>query len=338
MYKSTEETTAKLKSLNLVLYFKSSYNTNPITIKYNNNIVDEVKFKISRLGQEEKIVFKGFIPSDINQKVSCVLKYKNKKLEISSIAEFQMEDNLYVENEIVKNYDTVYFNGTLTLSFSKEWLEYHILDGAHLDTFVNWHKPNFNTEKTFCIGDSFTFGQGVNKEDSWPYLLNEKYYNFGSKGLSHDGCLKNVEYILKNSKYVKQIICLLPDATRKLLHFEFLGHKGSIPISVNSNWELPEEYNQEIELIKKFIFDKELIVNDWINSCNKIIELCEKQNIKCWLTTWAKDLHNLIPIRYKLPVFPPIDTFVERANDNLHPHRKHYELFANSIKSHIDNI
>ena len=35
--------------------------------------------------------------------------------------------------------------------------------------------------------------------------------------MSHDGCLKNVQYILKNSNHVKQIICLLPDATRKLL-------------------------------------------------------------------------------------------------------------------------
>jgi hypothetical protein len=43
-----------------------------------------------------------------------------------------------------------------------------------------------------------------------------------------------------------------------------------------------------------------------------------------------------IPNKYRLPIFPKLDTFRERASDNQHPHRKHYELFVKSIKPYVD--
>ena len=73
------------------------------------------------------------------------------------------------------------------------------------------------------------------RNETWPSLLNRNAFNFGSKGLSHDGCVKNIKYILENSDCVKQIICLLPSATRKLFEFEFLGWKGSIPVVITAN-------------------------------------------------------------------------------------------------------
>jgi hypothetical protein len=47
-------------------------------------------------------------------------------------------------------------------------------------------------------------------------------------------------------------------------------------------------------------------------------------------------MYKHIPSENRLPVFPKIDTFKERASDNEHPHRKHYELFVKSIKPYID--
>jgi lysophospholipase L1-like esterase len=47
-------------------------------------------------------------------------------------------------------------------------------------------------------------------------------------------------------------------------------------------------------------------------------------------------MYNHIPEKNRLPVFPNLDTFKERASDNLHPHKKHYELFVNNIKPYID--
>jgi len=185
------------------------------------------------------------------------------------------------------------------------------------------------------VGDSFTLGQGVARNETWPSLLDLNAFNFGSGGLSHDGCVKNVKHILQNSKHVKQIICLLPSATRKLFNFEFLGSYGSIPISLTSEYTLPEEFTNEINDIKELIF-KGSIDDHWITACTDVIDLCNKHKVECWLSTWDHDMYMHIPTEYRLPVFPPLTTFAERASDGLHPHKKHYELFVKNIKPYID--
>ena len=70
--------------------------------------------------------------------------------------------------------------------------------------------------------------------------------------------------------------------------------------------------------------------------CHKIIELCNDNNVECWISTWSEDLYGHIPNKNKLPVFPNLTTFMERASDGLHPHKKHYELFVKNIKPYID--
>jgi hypothetical protein len=225
----------------------------------------------------------------------------------------------------------------LDLNFSKHWFKHNILAGANIDDgYVNWDQVNFTDEKVFCVGDSFTYGHGVARNETWPSMLDGKICNFGSKGLSHDGCLRNVKYILQNSSSVKQIICLLPSPTRKLFEFDFLGHVCTIPIDIQSvDNKLPKEYAQDIKSIKDFIVSGN-IEEEWIRTCKDIIELCSTNDVDCWLSTWDKSMHNHIPNKNKLPVFPSLDTFEERANDNSHPHRKHYELFVKNINPYID--
>ena len=43
-----------------------------------------------------------------------------------------------------------------------------------------------------------------------------------------------------------------------------------------------------------------------------------------------------IPTEYRLPIFPHLTSFTERASDTAHPHKKHYELFVKNIKPYID--
>jgi len=327
---------ARLKFLNLKLTFHTSYNTHPVVIKYKDSAVKEINLHIDQIDQKEKITFEGFSPDDPKQKVSYTIEYNNKEVDVQSIASFQMYNNQFVTNEVIKNYKDIYFNGRLDLTFSKHWSKHSILSGANLDdNFVNWDQITFANEEVFCVGDSFTFGHGVARDETWPSLLHSRACNFSSKGLSHDGCVKNVKYILENSNYVKQIICLLPGATRKLFEFEFLGCKGSIPVSYNSKYTLPEEFLPEINNIKNLIMQGN-IKDDWIKACTDIINLCNEHNVECWLSTWDSDLHLHIPNKYRLPVFPELATFKERASDGSHPHRKHYELFVKNIKPFVD--
>ena len=327
---------ARLKSLNLRLKFHTSYNTHPIVIKYKDSAVDGIDLLIYQTEQKEEITFEGFSPDDATQKVSCTLEYNDREVDIQSIASFQMQDNQYVANVVIKNCKDIHFNGRLDFAFSKHWFRHNILEGANLDDgYVHWDQMSFTDEEVFCVGDSFTLGEGVARDETWPSLLNLNAFNFGSRGLSHDCCVKNVKHILQNSKHVKQIICLLPSATRKLFNFEFLGSYGSIPISYTSEYTLPEEFTTEIYDIKELIF-KGSIDDHWITACTDMIDLCNKHKVECWLSTWDHDMYMHIPTEYRLPIFPHLTTFTERASDKAHPHKKHYELFVKNIKPYVD--
>jgi hypothetical protein len=327
---------ARLRSLNLRLKFHTSYNTHPIVIKYKDSVVNEVNLHIDQTEQKETITFEGFSPDDAKQMVSCTLEYNDREVDIQSIASLQIQDNPHVANMVIKNCKDIHFNGRLDLDFSKHWFEHNILEGARLDEdYVHWDQISFANQEVFCVGDSYTFGHGVSRHETWPNLLDRNAFNFGSNGLSHDGCVKNVKYILQNSKHVKQIVCLLPGATRKLFEFEFLGSYCSFPISYTSEYNLPDEFSNEISDIKESIL-KGSIDDDWIKSCTDIIYLCKKHKVECWLSTWDNDMYTHIPIEYRLPIFPRLTTFVERASDGAHPHRKHYELFVKNIKPYID--
>ena len=327
---------ARLRSLNLRLKFHTSYNTHPIVIKYKDSVVNEIDLHIDQTEQKKEITFEGFSPDDAKQKVSCTLEYNDREVDIQTISSLQMQDNQYVANTVIKNCKDIHFNGRLDLNFSKHWFRHNILSSASLDEdYVHWDQMSFANQEVFCVGDSFTFGHGVARNETWPSLLNRNAFNFGSEGLSHDGCVKNVKHILQNSKHVKQIICLLPGATRKLFNFEFLGSYGSIPISYTSEYTLPEEFTTEIYDIKELIF-KGSINDHWITACTDMIDLCNKHKVECWLSTWNNDMYMHIPTEYRLPIFPDMDTFKERASDDSHPHRKHYELFVKNIKPFVD--
>ena len=327
---------ARLKSVKFKLKFNISYSTHPITITHNGLTVDQVDLQVSSLYQKETFEFRGYSPKDPKQKVTYTLEYNQKELDIQNLTSFEMQNNKFVENQTIENCYEILFNGNLNTQFNKAWFQRYLLNGANIDDgYVHWDQMSFTDEEVFCVGDSYTFGQGVARNETWPSLLNRNAFNFGSKGLSHDGCVKNVKHILQNSKHVKQIICLLPAATRKLFEFEFLGLYGSIPISYTSEYTLPEEFSNEINDIKELIF-KGSIDDEWVKACTDMIDLCNKHKVECWLSTWNNDMYMHIPTEYRLPIFPHLTTFTERASDKSHPHKKHYKLFVKNIKPYID--
>ena len=327
---------ARLKCLNLKLIFKTLYSTHPIVIKYKGKEVSEVDLRIEQINQKEVFDFSGYSPSDNNQKAMCVLQDGQQQLDLQTIASFEMQNNLYVKNAKIENCNEICFNGQLIIEFNKEWLRHNILAGANLDEgYVNWNEISFSDEAVFCVGDSFTFGTGVAPNENWPSMLEGKVCNFGSNGLSHDGCLQNIKYILEHSKHVKQIICLLPAASRKLFKFDFLGCNGMISMDTKITRKFPLEYSLEIQNIKNFIISKN-IEEHWIKTCTDIIALCKENDVNCWLSSWDKDMYIHIPEKNRLPIFPDMDTFKERATDELHPHKKHYDLFVELIKPYID--
>ena len=326
---------AKLKSLKVKINFKKSYQNKPLTITHNGSDVESIILDVNKVGQKFKFIIKGFVPNE-SQNIKCTADWQSQSLEIENICSFQMENNQYVKNEQIQNYDTIYFNGELTIEFTKDWCEHNILSGARLEKYVAWKQIDLPMVDTYCVGDSYTYGDGVKENDNWPALLPVPNFNFGVVGISHDGCLQNIKYILDKNPNTKQIICLLPDAARKLLYFDFLDHNGYITISMNQNRNLPKEYLATIEDARALIIDEKKLNNDWINTMHEIINLCKDKNVKCLVSTWSQTLDEHIPKENKLPTFPELELFSERATDGSHPHKKHYEYFAQKILPYVD--
>ena len=354
MFRSIEEMTVRLKSLNLELCLDTSFSTSPLSIKFNSEIISLKKGKtflpltIFSIDQLIDIEFRGYVPNDKNQKIIVDLYYENTKLDTVSLSTFKMKDNQYVDNVILKDYNEICFNGLLTLQFFKSWFECNILNGAKLykdsNVLIQWQTEYNDIEiknsNIFCIGDSFTFGVGVDQQDTWPSLLSSKTNtsntNIGSSGLSADGCFTNTEYVLNNFN-PKTIICLLPTRFRKIYNFNFLEYVGYISIRISTkNIRMPKMMLEEVEKIKKNdLLDDSIAQNLWIDSCKNIIKSCQIKNVKCFISTWDQDMYEHIPEDVRLPVFPELKMFKERATDGEHPHKKHYEFFVDSIIPYI---
>ncbi len=326
---------AKLKSLKIKITFKKTYQKNPLTITHDGADIESIVLDIKKINQEFKFHVNGFVAGE-SQNITCIGEWQSEPLKIKHICFFKMEHNEYVANETIQNYDTIYFNGELTLKFTKDWCEHNILEGARLENYVAWNKINLPMCNTYCVGDSYTLGHGVKENDNWPSLLGIPNFNFGVSGISHDGCLQNIKYIIGHNPDTKQIICLLPEASRKLVTYNFLDSNGSIPININQSRSIPKEYEEAVEDARSLILNENHITEDWIKTVNNIISFCKEKNVKCLISTWSQDLHKYIPVEYRLPIFPTLEMFTDRATDGKHPHKKHYEYFVQKILPYVD--
>jgi hypothetical protein len=339
---------ARQKSVNLKLKFHTSYNTHPITIKHKGLTVEnEIDIFLENVDQKEYVEFSGFDYKDKAQEVICSIFYKNQTLDVEALCSFQMKNNKYVNNIKLSKYHKIYFNGELELKFFKEWFECNLLSGAYINNkkrflhrwVIDYKNNNLRSEEekkydVFCIGCSVTYGTSLEKQDTWPELLSERLdcsvANFGVPGMSIHGCLRQALYCLENF-HVEKMIVLLPPFGRILHKFEFLGNKAyynytSLAGESKVNFFDRKKNNNKI-ISHSERFGKRII--------KRFAEM-SRPNLQIYLTSWDKDVYNFIPHGdNKLPQYPNLDIYKERAPDGHHPHYKHNELFVDLISDRI---
>jgi len=344
----------RLKSLDFKICFDTDFSSAPLNIKFNSKIIHLKKGKtflpltVSSIDHTTDIQFRGYTPNDKDQRIVIELYYENTKLDTTILSTFQTYDNQYVKDTILNGYNEIHFNGHLTLQFFKQWFETNILKGAYINNarrFLHRYVLDYtNTLSRFdedkknydimCIGCSYTYGSEVENQDTWPYLLGQKLDlsvgNTGVVGMSIHGCLKQVLYCLKNYNTDK-IIILLPTFQRLLYQFNFLNNSAfynSTPMSTN-----------EGDCVKFYDYEKQSkrLMKNSIRNGKRIIKYINNLDKNIYLTSWNDEVYASIPAgKNKLPIFPDIKTFTERANDGSHPHKKHYELFVKNIMPYID--
>jgi hypothetical protein len=149
---------------------------------------------------------------------------------------------------------------------------------------------NYNTrqfpieDKNFAIGDSHTWGWGVEEHEAWPALLN--LINLGIRGSSADQLVRMSEEIIPHYKPNK-IYVLWPNWRR----FELKEQNGFRQI-------LPTTKDR-INLMEKY--DENWCLQNFKNQVQKMKDICAKYNVSLTHMSFY-DLHPYIDYPDRWPL------------------------------------
>jgi len=252
-------------------------------------------------------------------------------LHPEKFGKFYQSNNAYVEDSI-RQTDTLSLNGVWRLE-----LPCWNIEGIPTLDIKKFRDP-VNDCDIACFGCSFTSGEFVSKEETWPYLLGKKIdkvvLNYGIGGSNNQEIFANaIEY---SKKYkCKNIILLLCHFCRLQL---FLPETN-----VLVNWHI----NQKEKIKSKIIADQtknmllysedSVILSSQVKKIINFIETIEKNingrvHIGCYIKEQYDLLSEIKEIRDRLlPIFYLYPEF-SLAPDNHHPGPKHYEQWATEIK------
>lgn len=346
---------ARPKSVDLRICFDTKYSHTPIGIKYNyqQTALDKgktfIELPVESIDQVVDIEFFGFVPDDKMQEIKVEIYYKDKKIDTTSLCTFHMKNNKFVDNTVLENYDRIFFNGNLKIKFFKQWFECNLLSGAYIINqrrFLHRSVLAYGTQNNlrstegqeydiYCVGCSFTFGWGLEKQHTWPELLSKKLNcsvgNYGVPGMSVHGCLHQVTSCLEKFD-VKKMIVLLPSFDRMFYKFKFLGNNAYYNYTPQSPDGIFSFFDQKTNINKILKHNERL--------GKRIIERLVRMNSptrQIYLSSYMKNVYDYIPEGdHKLPMYPKLEIYRERASDGAHPHYKHNKLFVDSISDRID--
>jgi hypothetical protein len=277
---------------------------------------------------------------------------------------FIMKNNEYVENKRLTSIHRIDFNGIYQLKVNEEYLEplrsqhWHVSNN-NFDYIFNYifsenifdliYRPR-NHKKIFsdsiCVlGDSFTYGSGLDNSDTWPVLLEEKIklpvMNLAVPGAGIDLIYNNYKKLVKEYNF-KKIIINFPNMERRLIRCCLEGKKfykvptSFVPMDSNNPWLYA---NYETVKIRRKKIEKKIIndINFFYSKkiLKKIINLSKKQNIKTFYTSRDNYTYSYIKSNYEdanmLPKYPQLTLFKERAKNGTHPAGVHNEYFVKEI-------
>ena len=276
------------------------------------------------------------------------------KIELNNIivnsfynTSFQMKGNKWITEETLTSISNITFNGTFKLDIDDLYIRSHRSSNWHCSTqkedfvfvyeftrssftAVYRDRDHIGFDKEFipCFGCSFTYGQAQPTDATWPYLLSQKtgknFLNLGVQGIGIDGIYNNLKLLYQKHKF-NQCVILLPTFERRLVRSKIEELYFTVPSTVDirtANVDYHFYNNQNVQ--EKITKVKEKIIKDIENRYSKrfltkILNFCADNAIRLYCSSWSDD------------VYKYLKTFIERAQDGGHPHKKHYQLFVNQI-------
>jgi|TARA_R110000822_G_C15233454_1_gene485564 hypothetical protein len=272
--------------------------------------------------------------------------------------QFQIENS----NTVISSAHTINKNGVYVLTLDDLYVRSHRSNTWHCSTieedfiftyeftrssFVDTYRDrdHIGFDNTFipCVGCSFTYGADQPVTATWPYLLAQKtkrnFLNLGIASAGVDAVYNNLHLLYKQKPF-DQCVILVPPLSRRIVSAKI----DDLYFRVCSNVVL-EDNNSDFQFYKNKEFLKQMaivqkqIIEDtsyeYSNKFfHKITDFCSENKIDLYCSAWLDDEYDYLKTKSGftlLPKFPGLKMFKERADDNQHPHKKHYEYFVDSI-------
>lgn len=207
-----------------------------------------------------------------------------------------------------------------------------------------YYKKNPNQLRILVIGDSFTFGEGVSDNETYPYYLQQmlpgtEVINFGIHGYGHDQMLIYLKE--EGIKYNPDIVILgylYGDGIRNMLDFYYYAKPKfeleKDKLKLTNSPVLPPESILQKEFYRLKIFDTIVALNQEILRISGVTQKNMEKLTEAILDEMLKTIKsiNAIPVF----VYLPVESEIININDELT--QKEYFLFNFCEKRNIHCI
>ena len=197
------------------------------------------------------------------------------------------------------------------------------------------------------LGCSYTYGVGVNIEDTWSYRLHRelysgrRYINFGMPGYGLEVYYRMLKIYIKQiqpdtiicSRFWNRSRTEAWDAINKTLQRVTTNIPDkNMPISVDSvkDGKIIKDIGNPHAFTRLFFFDQEPGILRGLAYVDAIKQLCLENNVHLYMFPWASHLKCDVP-------YVPAEEYCDFARDFLHPGRKWHKHLVDHFNYMLDN-
>jgi len=287
-------------------------------IKHQTQLSKRLVIQIEKSGKTKSVADANEPQSVLVEKISL----NGLDQHASKFGVFEQKDNSYVKDQKV-NGNEMALNGTWRMDvpvFRQPFIPE-----------LNGHQRNaFSDARVACFGCSFTYGNLLEYNQTWPHFLGDGVKNFGVGGNSISSIVGTANWYVQNFKCDK-LVMLLPHVCRLQYQVNKKAVMTFIPF-------LLEEYKGILNDVQKEIVmfgEPSLMFSGYIT---KTKELMNKINQKTdlYLSSYQKDTYDFLTQEFdgisRILPFYDLDEKFSLAPDNLHPGPDHNRIFANQIR------
>ena len=235
---------------------------------------------------------------------------------------FVQEDNPYVTDQALQGNE---------MSLNGSWkLDVPVFKQEFIPELERAQRDQFTDTKTACFGCSFTYGQFLEYDETWPFYLGADVKNYGVGGNSISAIVGTAHWYVQNFKCDK-LVMLLPHVCRLQFHDQQKGLWTFIPFQSD---KMDGEAKETIKDIVLF-GEPSLLFSGYSNWMKKLLmEINQKTDL--YITSYQPDTYDLLEKTMRgickfLPLYDMAPEY-EKASDGEHPGPEHNRIFADQIR------